>query len=712
MDNLMTTTSASTSTPSREVDEASIASDFSIIHESLLSEEREALQLESGELRAARDSLTKQLQERAQQLNMCQHHLQALEVKMKRETAEKCEVLGRVGQVVEEKGHLEDNVKTLERALTQERDKGVKNEVRVREVEEEVLTLRKDLEKVTLALRGLEGHYATTKEDLKVTSERLVVEREAREKAAKELEFWTSTVEADLTEKNSLAVKFTTEAGRLRQKDTEQRLEAMSQERDVYRGREEVLTQDHTHLQGRHQPAPGHHRSPGGGTAREAAEKIASDLSGRLQAARAEYHTLAINNRKLLKKLKRLRTKYGVETPTTTTATGSLTTASTMTTSTISTASSWHHAEMEEEEEEEEEGDDANGSCGGGDDLCLTSPPSQQSCCSRSTQQLSDVLPQRQYFYLKEPTQLHRHLPQYHSLPHHHRLPHHSLPHHHRHLPQSQIQKHYHRHLHHTYPTGYHNTTATTPQATTSHPTTTPQAPTTPQPTTPQAPTTVPQAPTTPQQPATDPTPAPRHYYRALPQPTTALPPPLLPETTPAARHAAVLSHFTQQTIPTAPHESDDDDFHSTGESEAPSSAVPHPGYPLPPGAVTGAVMDASAPSLSLQQQESQENGTASEGADAPPKLLSCPMCSLSFPRGTQKLFEEHVSSHLEHVCPVCSKAYQRNFPGTAAKECIGERAEVKAWFCLDGDAGEKSRRSRCRAGWEPGPAQGSVTPD
>ncbi|KAG0730189.1 Transposon TX1 uncharacterized protein [Chionoecetes opilio] len=36
----------------------------------------------------------------------------------------------------------------------------------------------------------------------------------------------------------------------------------------------------------------------------------------------------------------------------------------------------------------------------------------------------------------------------------------------------------------------------------------------------------------------------------------------------------------------------------------------------------------------------------------------------------------------------------------------------VKAWFCLDGDAGENRGESGCQAGWEPGPAQGSVTPD
>ena len=46
---------------------------------------------------------------------------------------------------------------------------------------------------------------------------------------------------------------------------------------------------------------------------REAAETIAGDLSGRLQAAKAEYHTLALTNRKLVKKLKKIRHKAGAE---------------------------------------------------------------------------------------------------------------------------------------------------------------------------------------------------------------------------------------------------------------------------------------------------------------------------------------------------------------------------------------------------------------
>ncbi|KAG0718346.1 hypothetical protein GWK47_007743 [Chionoecetes opilio] len=47
-----------------------------------------------------------------------------------------------------------------------------------------------------------------------------------------------------------------------------------------------------------------------------------------------------------------------------------------------------------------------------------------------------------------------------------------------------------------------------------------------------------------------------------------------------------------------------------------------------------------------------------------------------------------------------------------AAKECIGERPRSKAWFCLEGDAGENRGEFRCQAGWKPGPAQGSVTLD
>ena len=40
-----------------------------------------------------------------------------LETKLQKETIEKCELSGRIGQVVEDKGHLEERVKYLEKQL-------------------------------------------------------------------------------------------------------------------------------------------------------------------------------------------------------------------------------------------------------------------------------------------------------------------------------------------------------------------------------------------------------------------------------------------------------------------------------------------------------------------------------------------------------------------------------------------------------------------
>ncbi|KAG0728821.1 hypothetical protein GWK47_031678 [Chionoecetes opilio] len=47
-----------------------------------------------------------------------------------------------------------------------------------------------------------------------------------------------------------------------------------------------------------------------------------------------------------------------------------------------------------------------------------------------------------------------------------------------------------------------------------------------------------------------------------------------------------------------------------------------------------------------------------------------------------------------------------------ATKECIGERPRSRRGLVSTEDAGENRGESRCQAGWEPGPAQGSVTPD
>lgn len=56
---------------------------------------------------------------------------------MKKETTEKCELMGRIGQVVEEKGHLEDRVKTLDRSLAT-------TTVRVEELESQLQTVSKE----------------------------------------------------------------------------------------------------------------------------------------------------------------------------------------------------------------------------------------------------------------------------------------------------------------------------------------------------------------------------------------------------------------------------------------------------------------------------------------------------------------------------------------------------------------------------------------
>lgn len=121
-----------------------------------LSKEKDKLLGEFSSTREILEQKEKLLEDKTQQLTMCQHHLQvrmedhvitkffslsyifgvwrhsspqtllssvyilntqALETKMKKESSEKCELMGRVGQVVEEKGHLEDRVKTLDRSL-------------------------------------------------------------------------------------------------------------------------------------------------------------------------------------------------------------------------------------------------------------------------------------------------------------------------------------------------------------------------------------------------------------------------------------------------------------------------------------------------------------------------------------------------------------------------------------------------------------------
>lgn len=689
-----------------------VRSSESVLHDKIneLSQQKDRLLVEVKELRAVKNEMGKQLEEKTQQLNMCQHHLQALEVKMKRETSEKCELMGRVGQVVEEKGHLEDKLRTVEAAWSVEKTRAQQFETSMKELEEAALASRKTLEQTSLSLKSLQEELATAKDGLKVTSEQLEEEKVAKEKAVKELEIWTSTAEADLSEKNSLALKFSTvneeliakleeleatrrtcysleekvkelDAAKIRLEGIEAQLEDVEKEKKVYLAREEVLKRDNAHLQTantafKERISLLEEEQTREQKGREAAETIASDLSGRLQAAKAEYHTLAITNRKLAKKVKKLRQRVVAENPT-----GTAMTASTLT-------SSWLHAEMEEDiEGDEAVGDDQSG----GDEQttilsqsCVSSLPSQHSaapsCCSHSTQQLSEAMHKGMEDIVRELSQQILSLKLQLQEKEGNRVTQHEqqevvdgeAPEDSTQQQEDEEEEEEDNTAENsvtqpeTAPVLYSNsflpTAPTAPvflpeegNATTATTTAAAQAtPTTTQPSTA----------------ATDPTPAPRaHYYipRSIPQlPTTAagpgfLPPPLLPETTPTARHAAVLSQFTQQQLPTAPpvpgHESDDDDFHSTSDSDSPPATASSPA----PVSVASVAVDSPSGAQETQQQAQAEHPPLRSTSATTPTMLPCPLCSLSFPSGTRRLLEEHVNSHLEHVCPVCSEVFQRN---------------------------------------------------
>ena len=40
---------------------------------------------------------------------------------------------------------------------------------------------------------------------------------------------------------------------------------------------------------------------------------------------------------------------------------------------------------------------------------------------------------------------------------------------------------------------------------------------------------------------------------------------------------------------------------------------------------------------------------------------LNCPMCSIVLPPRAIHLLNEHVDSHLEKICPICSQAFSKN---------------------------------------------------
>ncbi|KAK7071165.1 hypothetical protein SK128_009010 [Halocaridina rubra] len=81
--------------------------------------------------------------------------------------------------------------------------------------------------------------------------------------------------------------------------------------------------------------------------------------------------------------------------------------------------------------------------------------------------------------------------------------------------------------------------------------------------------------------------------------------PPLLPETTTTARQAAVMSQFSNPQI-------------------------------------QGGDTDDAPPRLQYSRR----------------RLHECPMCDYVVPPGAVRLLEEHLNSHLKHVCPVCAMRF------------------------------------------------------
>ncbi|XP_063853593.1 tax1-binding protein 1 homolog [Scylla paramamosain] len=702
-----------------------VRSGESVLHDRIneLAVVRDRLLGENKQIKGDREQMNKELEEKTQQLNMCQHHLQALEVKMKRETAEKCELMGRIGQVVEEKGHLEDRLRTLERSLASERTRADVGETKLKEMEEAALTSRKALETTTHSLRAMEEDLAHTKQALKVATAELEEERVGREKAVRELSMWTTSAQADQSEKNSLALKFNSvndeltakmeeldasrrkvfsleeklkealeelEEVKAKQEEVEERLEEVEREKSVLGERQEALGLDNTRLQSantalKERLATLEDDQEREEKAREAAETIASDLSGRLQAARDEYTTLALTNKRLMRKLKKMRHRLtsegapeasGGDSKPAETAEETALTASTMTTS------SWLQLEEEEEVEESERslGEEAPPLLS---QSCL-SQHMASSCCSHSTQQLSEAVNKKMEDIVKELSQ------QILSL-------------------KCQLEEKEQRSggkeekeqrsgdkeeeedkeedkeenkeeeqggasqqatgtAPETPPVLYSNSflrTATTAPVFLPEGTSTASAASA----TPAAPSTTSTAPSTAPQTAETTTVAAtqrmnyQHQHRILatqtPQPTVqstangcVLPPPMLPETTPTARHAAVLSQFAYLPPTAPPHDSDDDDFHSTDSDSSPAPVAVSASMPPP--------VTSQPQSLPQNFPQSRSEGTLPQDS-APSSLLQCPLCSLAFPRGTSRLLEEHVNSHLEHVCPVCSEVFQRN---------------------------------------------------
>lgn len=705
-----------------------VCSNESVLHDKInaLSKEKDRLLGDVSSTREVLEQKERLLEDKTQQLTMCQHHLQALETKMRKESSEKCELMGRVGQVVEEKGHLEDKVKTLDRSLAaattkaEELEQTLQNITTERnKIQDELLQMRKQKEQLDLALQEVKQEYASYSQTTKAELEKM---REERDSVVKELEFWTSSAASDKTEKNSLALKCSTlneeliikleelernkrSSGELEErlavavldltqarddlKATKEKLEAAEEEKNIQKERQEVISQDNeqlkltiSQLKERIEQLENAEENEQGQRL-EAAERIASDLSSRLQTAKAEYQTLALTNVRLVKKIKKLRQSLNPDMDPNK--------MSVMTVSVSSQGSSWLQVrEGEDGSEDLKELEEASGRDVDQDDVAnmlqsCSSALTTCTSCSHSTQQLSEAMHRKmediviklssQIDSLKsqlefrqgeapsldretavgseqqiESQQIEEEVQQTGNEETQQEEAQQEESVDHQSVQEEETNNHQVEHDSGSNRSSVERQASASSEQQVLYSNSFLPAQRTapvflPEPELQNACLTSTDASSGNIRPSA-PSPTPSMYsLRAqsqalvsssshssiiIPQPTmpnttfsgSNLPPPLLPETTPTARQAAVMSQFSSQQLTGLGHESDDDDFHSTSDNDV-------------------------ATSLSA----SQESG----------KLIECPMCSLSFQSGAIRLLEEHINSHLEHVCPVCSVAFQRN---------------------------------------------------
>ncbi|XP_076069641.1 uncharacterized protein LOC143041536 isoform X2 [Oratosquilla oratoria] len=718
-----------------------IRTNESVLHDKIanLHKMNEALLSKTSEMKQKVADLERLLEDKTNQYTVSQHHLQVLETKMKKESSEKCELMGRLGQVVEEKGNLEEKAKLLTKQVKQHEDISVQfNKIKNEKlaVEEELQQVRQSYKEAKCTLMSSQDQLQKSEESIKRLSEELSDVKMDYEGAKKDLEFWTKSAANDQSEKTCLAQKYADanreivqlskelDTSRKTIADLEDRLSftvvELTSSKDelgkvslqitdaekkhkISEERQLVVEQDNEQLKQtivelREQVSQFKKLQESAENGREAAERIACDLSQRLQSAQTEYHNLAHTNLKLAKKLKKLR------------QTSSVQDGDTMNQSCISRASDWYKVSEMADGLQDEDAEDKRSNFD--QERPVNTSVMQQSCLSNScsavthstsTDEINETVKRNMQVILQELTcQITSLKQQLESKTTSSACSCHNLSsgnvsgaEYKSEVPGSgkeQEGKDKQQGVEKESKTCIPKSNASEPQVAAADQqmlygsTFLPAQRT--------APVFLPDnikvkmgtgifKNTLPQQqqheggqgvrvktvlPSAPPLPSnvcaaqgqDSEYPKIIPgvtgtamsaslkvtsQPTitsapsallatdgaenmksSTLPPPLLPETTPTARQAAVLRHLQPQpqtAHPSGP-ESDDEDFHSTGES----ADVP----------------------------------VSSNGPDRTTgEPMQCPMCSLTFPRNALLLLEQHIGSHLEFVCPLCSLAFQRS---------------------------------------------------